>query len=284
MHYTSGDQRICYEVHGTGPDVLFMHGLGADRGQAEHCLASLDGFRVITLDMPGHGESTPSGRRDLIGQVGFAAYARVAGDLLRYLGVTSAFLGGISMGAGIALKMAVDSPELARGLVLARPAWVNAPARPHLDLLADLGDWMADGGAALARQRLVTDRRFTDMNSLVPLCAAGVLDTIQRRHVGAAPGVLTALVDDQPYTSRSDLAVCAMPALVVSGEHDPLHPRWVADELSSSLPDATSQVVAPRYVEPERHERAVADAIQTFLDHCVETQKNPNHAMTGGPT
>ena len=136
----------------------------------------------------------------------------------------------------------------------------------------------------MARQRLVTDRRFADIHDRVPLCAAGVSETIQRRHVVAAPGVLPALVDDQPYTSRSDLQACTMPALVVSGEHDPLHPGWVADELDASLPNATAHIVAPRYLEPERHGREVAGVIQWFLGRCVEAETNPNPAITGGPT
>ena len=43
-----------YGVEGAGPDVVFLHGLGADRHQAERALAGLRGYRVTTIDLPGH--------------------------------------------------------------------------------------------------------------------------------------------------------------------------------------------------------------------------------------
>jgi pimeloyl-ACP methyl ester carboxylesterase len=284
VYYTTGDVRLRYDVRGTGPDLLFMHGLAADRHQAEHCLDALGGFRVITVDMPGHGNSPLSGRQALAAQVGFHTYARIAGDLLRSLDVTTAYVGGISMGAGVALTMAIGSPGLVSGLLLIRPAWVDAPARPHLDLLADMGEWIADGGVAVAQRRLVADRRFADIRNGTPECANGLVETIRRPHVAAAPMVLPAMVEDRPYESHSDLESCTMPALVVSCEHDPLHPRWVADQLEASLPDATAHIVPPRYLEPERHERAVAGVIHSFLGRCVETGTNHNPVTTGGPT
>jgi pimeloyl-ACP methyl ester carboxylesterase len=283
VQYSADDLQLRYDVHGSGPDLLFMHGLAADRHQAERCIDALHGFRVITVDMPGHGMSPLSARPSLAEQVGFHAYARVAGGLLRTLGVTTAYVGGISMGAGVALTLAIGSPELVSGLLLIRPAWVNGPARPHLDLLADIGNWIADGGAEVARQRLLSDHRFVDMGSDSPMCANGLLETIQRPHVTAAPLVLPALVDDQPYESKSDLEMCTMPALVVSCDHDPLHPRWVADYLELSLPNSVAHIVPPRYLEPEDHERVVASVIQSFLDQCVEAETNRTPATTGGP-
>jgi pimeloyl-ACP methyl ester carboxylesterase len=284
VQYTAGDVHVRYEIRGSGPDLLFMHGLAADRQQAERCLDGLRGFRVITIDMPGHGESPLADQCTLAEQVGFRAYARIAVDVLGSLGITTAYVGGISMGAGVALTLASGKPGLVSGLLLVRPAWVNAPARPHLDLLAAIGTWITDWGAPMARRRLVADHRFTALQNRMPLCAEGLVETVLRPHVTAAPMVLPAMVDDCPYESRRDLETCTMPALVVSGEHDPLHPRWVADKLEASLPNATAHIVPPRYLEPQRHERAVADVIQSFLGQCVQAGTNRNPVTTGGPT
>lgn len=284
MLYESGDCHVSYEVRGAGPDVLFMHGLAADRRQAERCLGAIPGFRVITVDLPGHGTSRLSGHRGLARQVGFAQYAEAASALLGDLGVTSVYAGGISMGAGVALSLAIGSPQLVRGLIMIRPAWVNAPARPHLDLLADIGGWIADAGAASAQRRLVADARFTEIDRAAPMCAAGLVDTIARPHVVAAPMVLPTMVDDRPYRSDSDLGSCAIPTLVMSSEHDPLHPRWIADDLEASLPDAIGHIAPPRYLQPERHERAVADAVRSFLDHCEANTTKHTSATTEGAT
>lgn len=283
MQYRAGDLDLGYEIEGEGPDVLFMQGLAADRRQAARCLDTLDGFRVITMDLPGHGSSPLLGRCPLADQVGFRAYGEAALRLLSGLGVTTAYVGGISMGASVALAMAIASPALVSGLLLIRPAWVNAPARPHLDLLADMGHWIADGGGAAARRRLVNDGRFAEIRDSVPECAKGLVQTTQRTHVTTAPRVLPTMVDDRPYESDSELERCTTPALVVSGNHDPLHPRWVADHLEASLPDAVARIVPPRYLQPELHERAVADVIRSFLGRCVEPTNTHHPETTGGP-
>lgn len=284
MRHRTGNRHLSYRVRGAGPDLVFMHGLAADRHQADRCLDALHGFRVITLDLPGHGASPLSPRRPFEGQVSFRSYAEAVADLLSSLGVTTATVGGISMGAGVALSLAMSAPELVNGLLLIRPAWVDGPARPHLDLLADIGGWIADGGAAAARQQLVADRRFVEMNSSTPMCASGLIETIARPHVTAAPAVLAAIVDDRPYQSAVALGQCRVPALVVSGEHDPLHPRWVADEIEASLPNATGHIVPPRYLQPERHQRAVADAISSFLGEHIESPMNDHPATTATTT
>jgi len=116
------------------------------------------------------------------------------------------------------------------------------------------------------------------------MCANGLVETIVRPHVATAPMVLPTMVADRPYRSDSDLGLCTMPALVVSGGHDPLHPRWVADDLEALLPDATAHIVPPRYLQPEQHERAVADVIRSFLDRCEANAKGRTPATTEGPT
>jgi hypothetical protein len=58
----------------------------------------------------------------------------------------------------------------------------------------------------------------------------------------------------------------------------------VADQLKLSLPNSAAHIVPPRYLEPEEHERVVANVIQSFLDQCVEAGTNRNPTMTGGPT
>ena len=283
--YEADGDRLRYEVRGSGPDVLFMHGLAADRHQAGRCLRSIAGFRVITVDMPGHGDSPLSEQRGLSEQVGFRTYADIARDLLRSLGSTSAYVGGISMGAGVALALALADPERVNGLLLIRPAWVDSPARPHLDLLADIGEWIEHDGADVACERLVADRRFEAIRDRTPVCAEGLLATIERPHVRAAPMVLPAMVDDRPYRSDANLAACTMPALVVSGDDDPLHPRWVADRLAESLPDATVRVVPSRYLEPEAHEQSVVGAVRSFLDdHTNHDHTNRDRVTTGEPT
>src|ERR1700744_1371935 len=54
----SGDAKIYYEVHGSGPAVLFVHGSGGHHAAWYQQVAALSGsYTVITVDLRGFGNS-----------------------------------------------------------------------------------------------------------------------------------------------------------------------------------------------------------------------------------
>lgn len=98
-----GNMQVAYEVAGTGPAVLLVHGFPLNRRmwrpQAD-ALAKA-GFRVITPDLPGFGESdAPTSDWSL------PAYADVLIGLLDHLGVRQAAVCGMSMGGYVLLEPA----------------------------------------------------------------------------------------------------------------------------------------------------------------------------------
>ena len=122
-----------------GTPVLFQHGLCGSEDQVAEVLPYGHPRRRLTLECRGHGRSDagdPSG----FSIPGFAEDV-VAAAAAR--GVTSAVVGGISMGAAIALRLAVTRPDLVCGLVLARPAWITDPAPDCLMPNAVVGDLLS---------------------------------------------------------------------------------------------------------------------------------------------
>ncbi len=111
---------IEYEVRGEGEPVLLMHlSVIADGlawplvGQPE--LAAH--YQLIHYHRRGYMGST-LGPEPLT----MALQARDAAALLRHLGVRSAHVAGHSSGAGMALQLALDAPELVGSLALLEPA------------------------------------------------------------------------------------------------------------------------------------------------------------------
>ncbi|GLZ16224.1 hydrolase [Actinomadura sp. NBRC 104425] len=130
--------RIAYEVTGdpAGPLVVLAPGMGDLRGTYRHVAPALAaaGYRVVTTDLRGHGEST----------AGFASYS--IGDsaddlaaLLRHLGGGPAVVVGHSFSGGTAPLLAVREPSLVRGLALvgpfARPVPLNPVMKPLVRLV-----------------------------------------------------------------------------------------------------------------------------------------------------
>jgi pimeloyl-ACP methyl ester carboxylesterase len=110
--------RIAYEEAGAGPLVVLVPGMGDLRSEYRFLVPRLveAGYRAVSLDLRGHGESDTS----------FADYSTSAHGsdvvaLVRALGGGPALVVGTSMGAGAAVWAAAQAPDLIRGIVLVGP-------------------------------------------------------------------------------------------------------------------------------------------------------------------
>ncbi|HEX3597725.1 MAG TPA: alpha/beta hydrolase [Polyangiaceae bacterium] len=113
-HRTINGVNYYYEVHGEGEPLLLLHGgLGSIDMFGPKLAELAQGRRVIAVDLQGHGR-TPLGDR--------AFRLESMGDdmaaLVRHLGHEQADVMGYSLGGGVALRMALQSPKSVRRLVL----------------------------------------------------------------------------------------------------------------------------------------------------------------------
>jgi pimeloyl-ACP methyl ester carboxylesterase len=110
-----------YEVSGIGEPVVLIHGaLIADAFRpllAEPALR--DQYRIIHYHRRGYGGSAPTAAA-----VDFARQAADCRALLYHLGVRRVHVVGHSLGGTIALRLALDAPDLVQSLALLEPALV----------------------------------------------------------------------------------------------------------------------------------------------------------------
>lgn len=110
----SGNQRIAYQVSGTGPPVVLGHSFLCSGTMWRHQVPALaERYRVLNLDLRGHGKS---------GQVAapFSLYDAVA-DVVAVLdeeGIDQAVWCGLSIGGMVAMRAALTCPERVRALIL----------------------------------------------------------------------------------------------------------------------------------------------------------------------
>jgi len=105
-----------YEVTGEGKAVVFLHGMTGSTQDWNNQVSLLSPkYRVVTLDMRGHGKSAaPPGEEEY-------SIPIFAGDvyaLLKLLDIDKCCLGGHSIGGFIALQFAMEHPEMLGALVL----------------------------------------------------------------------------------------------------------------------------------------------------------------------
>lgn len=96
---------LAYERHGTGPTLVLLHGVGHRRQAWQPVLDLLTPHRtVITVDLPGHGESPP------LRTAGRPAIRAIAEEIIAFfdaLGLDRPHVAGNSLGGALALGAAV---------------------------------------------------------------------------------------------------------------------------------------------------------------------------------
>jgi pimeloyl-ACP methyl ester carboxylesterase len=197
-----------YETHGDGPPLVLLHGalsgIASSFGRLLPTLAKTR--RVVAVELQGHGHTAD--RDDPL------SYARMAADtvaLLEHLGIANADVLGFSMGAGVALEMAVSHPAIVRRLVLISLAYRPDGLYPEL----------------LAGEK-----------AMEPDSLDGTPWQAEYARVAPNPGNWSVLVEkvvalDLAFEGWSDEEVrsIASPALVVVGDADIVRPESAVDLL-----------------------------------------------------
>jgi pimeloyl-ACP methyl ester carboxylesterase len=230
--------RLAIDDHGTGEPLVLVHGIATDRSIWDLTVGALArDRRVVTLDVPGFGESEPAGEEFDLREVADQIVAGLAAET-----VSGPFdLVGHSLGGGIAIMLAATHPQLVRRLVLVAPAGLRPLPAAISTLLA------AGADAVLAARRGAAPLADTWWGRRVLLAltaadAAEVPPTIARQMIEAsatarrtAPALATITSADLRFT----LAHTQMPLGVIWGEADRTVPIRALDDLLQSRPDAT---------------------------------------------
>jgi len=121
--------KMYYEIHGTGRPLVLLHGaLSATGTSFGKLLPSLaEARQVIAIEQQAHGHTADIDRPLTIEQM-----AEDTTALLQHLGIEKADIFGYSLGAGIALQIAVQHPDLVRKLIVASVAYKNEGLHPEL--------------------------------------------------------------------------------------------------------------------------------------------------------
>jgi pyruvate dehydrogenase E2 component (dihydrolipoamide acetyltransferase) len=168
---------------------------------------------------------------------------------------------GHSLGGAVALKLALESPELVAGLVLIDSAGLGHDISPELlDLMGE------EGGAVTARgllslffadPKLVTDRGVDEMAGFH---ADGGWEAQQAVANAAFAG------GTQQFRLEDALAAVGQPVLLIWGEHDRVIPLAHALDALTIFPDALLKVLPETGHVPQVERAAdVAFAIDRFV-------------------
>jgi pimeloyl-ACP methyl ester carboxylesterase len=118
-----------YEIHGAGQPLVLLHGafsaIGTSFGMVLPALAKTR--QVIAFEQQAHGHTADIDRPLTLEQM-----ADDTAAALRQLGIEQADIFGYSLGAGVALYLAIRHPDVVRKLVLASITYTKSGFHPGL--------------------------------------------------------------------------------------------------------------------------------------------------------
>ena len=255
---------VALDVRGSGPAVLFLHGVSANRRSWERVVRRIEGrFTALAPDLPGRGDS----EAPAAGGHHLAEEVRRVAEIVLQARIERPLIVGHSHGAAIALALAAagqaaSNPPVA-GLVLvnpvtpwtARPSLLSAPGLRRSHVAAHALSRFRKPIARYILERRVLARGFPAGPELIERYAAPYAQPERAR------ALLAILLDWDPVELRSRMPSRRVPALVLAGAQD----RRIGMRETARLADAigAAYVVAAGvgHATPEERPGLVSDAV-----------------------
>jgi len=247
----------------SGRPFVFQHGLGGDVSQPAGVFSPPLGIRLLSLDCCGHGGTYPLGDAQ---KLSFSSFADDVVALMDHLGLERAVVGGISMGAGVALNLALRYPRRVAGLVLSRPAWLDSPMPGNLKAYPVIARLLREHGAEQGRELFEGTEEYAELERAAPRAGRSLASSqFGRSRAREFAAVLESLAGDAPGRDRAQWREVRAPALVLASRLDPTHPHSYAEILARTLPSAQFAELTPKIEDEGRHAADAQVAIAGFL-------------------
>jgi pimeloyl-ACP methyl ester carboxylesterase len=267
-------ERFHYASIGEGLPFVFQHGMGADVAQPLSSGRDLAGWRMIAMDCRGHGQTEANVDP---ARISFAQFSEDLAALLDALNIRHAVVGGISMGAGVALAFSLAHPESVSGLILVRPAWLDRPYPDNLRWFALAARLLQEYPADEAAHRFEQLPEFSELEAGSKRAADSVLGQFRRPHARERAAILAGMPASVPLTSLSQCRQLRIPTLVVVNGCDPMHPDIFGEQLATAIPGAVLSRITPKAESETLHQ---SDLVRTLKDFLESIQQHLSSAST----
>ena len=265
-------QHIYYEVHGDGPPLVLLMGIGYDSSlwTLAQVPALSTQFRVVLMDNRDAGRSSMANHPYRI-----ADMADDVAGLLDALGIQRSHLLGLSMGGLIAQEFALRHADRLDRLVLTGTG--AAPARSAVDPI-EIWSWVKTNdptGEVFGGQQFVS--LFSTAFLRDSDAVRNTAEMLASNPYPMGPAAYTRQAKAYlQFDSLDRLDAISAPTMVIVGEQDLLTPPWIAREVADAIPgsrfevirgDGSSHVVPLE--RPDDFNRLVSDFLASAPDQRV---------------
>lgn len=216
---------LAYDEVGSGKNVVFVHGACENSSFWNHQKALSDRYRILALDLPGHGKS-----EELESEILVKSYSDMVAEFISKTCPDKAVLVGHSMGGAIALLNVIEHPENLKGAVI-----VSSGAK--LGVLPSIREGLRARFEETVKS-VVGPRQFSSKTNL---------DTIRfvtNEILKCKSAVAAADYDAcNSFDVRQKLRTINLPILIVAGEEDKMTPVPWSTYLKENIPKSKLVVI-----------------------------------------
>ena len=215
--------RLYYEEHGSGFPLVLAYGLGGNTTEWAPQVAPFSRrYRLVLWDPRGHGKSESPPRRE---QYGANISAEDLRGLLDHLGIERAYVGGLSMGGGIATRFTLRYPERVAALLIIDSASASGlPMSPQMRAMREKSIEVVEtqGMRAMAEYAMQANPNIAGRARQGPEAVQGVYEMYEALDPVGYANTIRAMLTSDSITDR--LPEVRVPTLVLVGEEDPALP------------------------------------------------------------
>jgi 3-oxoadipate enol-lactonase len=265
--YVPGTPRIAVDHVGTGPLLVFLHGIGGNRTNWYDQLPEFGPhFLAVAWDARGYG-----GSDDYEGPLDFGDFAHDLARVVRHFGVAQAHVVGLSMGGMIAMDFSARHPERVATLTLC-------------DSLPGFGHLTPDQRREFIRLRQEPLLAGKEPKDIAPIVAKTLISKSARPEAfDCLVASMSALHKNSyiktisgttSYAGRFELEKIGVPTHVVVGDEDTLTPPATSHEMARRIRGARLTVIEgaghlSNLERPEDFNRAVLAFLMEYRERAA---------------
>ncbi|MEO0470919.1 MAG: alpha/beta hydrolase [Bacteroidota bacterium] len=248
---------------GKGPNLIFQHGLGGSSEQVKSLFPFPLKVRLVCLDCPGHGRSSMEHDPTRLNIPAFADDIIELHEEIK--GRENWSMGGVSMGAAIALQAVLKEPERFKRLILLRPAWLNQTNPENLNIFHLVADQLETMGPHEGKEQFKRHPELIKIAKVAPAASASLLRQFQTGEARAKAQLLRCLVNSLAFYEPRQLSEIQIPVHIFGCKNDPLHPWEMAERYHEMIPDSTLVELPSRYKDLDAFQAAFQDEMDKLF-------------------
>lgn len=256
MYVSRNGYQIYYETTGGNYPIFFIHGLGGSTKQIEKLDPYVAGCMLVSVDMQGHGFSGCSKN---------ITFDSMAEDIIAVaddLNVRKFSVCGISMGAAIAINLAINHSDRVDKIFLVRSAWLNdSLPKQQCGFFSELATYLIDNN--------YDDYLKTDSYQNVLKVCPGLAESLLNAFIDSSsimhPEKFKTIPRLKPFEELDDLSKIKAQTIVMYCDNDPLHPKEISKTISEKVLISSLIKITSPYENRNQYNSDITEGLKRYL-------------------